>query len=59
LKAAIFRYSEELLVEFVGGEAIIRSDFENAEHGTRRAGDAGAAVTIRLGKVATGWRPMR
>ena len=33
-------------------EAVVRADFQHADRGTRRAGNAGAAVAVRLRKVA-------
>ena len=43
---------QQLLVEFVVAEAIFSGDFENADHGTRGAGEAGAAVAVGLREVA-------
>ncbi len=52
LEAAILGHVEQLLVEFAVDEAIFRGDFEDADQGVRGAGDAGAAVAVRLRKVA-------
>src|SRR5208282_3766581 len=54
LKAAILRHCEKLLVEIGCRKAIVGGDFENADQGTRRAGDTGAAMAVGFRKVANG-----
>ena len=51
-KPRSFAIASNLLVQFAVCQAVVRADLEHADRGTRGAGDAGAAVAVRLRKIA-------